>query len=40
MSKANGVYDTINLFACNFAKRSPTLKILSHQEVEWLFVTK
>jgi len=33
-SKANGVYDTINRFACNFAKCSLILKFL-HQEIEW-----
>jgi len=27
--KANGAYDTINHFACNFAKCSRILKILS-----------
>ena len=29
MSKANGAYDMINHFACNFAKYLPILKILS-----------
>jgi len=32
--KANGVYDTVNHFACNFAKCSPMLKILS--PAEWM----
>jgi len=27
--KANGVHEAINHFACNFAKSSPILKILS-----------
>ena len=27
--KVNGAYDTINHFACNFAKCSPILKVLS-----------
>ena len=36
--KANGVYDTINHFACNFAKCSPILTILS--PANWMITSQ
>jgi len=34
-SKANGAYDKISHFACNFAKCSPIWKKFFHQHNEW-----
>ena len=32
--KANGAYETINHFACNFAKCSPIIKKFFHQHIK------